>query len=109
MNDKSGEFDVWYMARYMLALFEAGKTFEKELAGYNGTRRCSNGNTPQVADGLPEGDFFGNLPLEYRMFLKLPWKYVIDTVADIARGLGDGSTEDVIKGLFDDGSKSRYM
>lgn len=100
MSQRNEESSEESLIKYMFALFEAGKTFEREITIYDSGEKNSRAVFRSATDRFLKENFFDKLPLEYRAILKLPWKYVIGTVADMIKEIGDGPTEDVIKNLL---------
>jgi hypothetical protein len=88
------------VSKYVSALFKAEEAFTKELMEYDkhGNDKQSNYVPPAISN-LVSGSLMKKLPLKYRLMLKLPWHSTIEMVTGFLKGLGDGSTEDVIIGL----------
>ena len=95
-NEESGEESF---VKYILALFEAGKAFKEEIKNYEIEMNKNKKHPPSPTNKFLDDVFLKKLPLEYRMLLKLPWKYVVDMGAEFVKGIADGPAEDVIKNL----------
>lgn len=86
--------------RYISALFRAEEAFLKELVEYkrdeNNNLDRNNNLIDKISDTL-----FKNLPLEYRIALKLPWEYTVDIFSNFLKNLGKGTTKDVLINLVE--------
>ena len=98
-SDLKGE-DV---GKYVSALFRAEEAFRKELEGYDkGKKPVKNGKDDDIASvvsSIVSGAFFKQLPLKYRVALKLPWRYAVDMLSGFLKELGSGSAEDVVTNI----------
>jgi len=91
------------LEKYVSALFKAEEAFRKELKEYEkkDKKTTENGATPAtpLISDLLSGVLFKQLPLKYKLALKLPWQYAVDAFSGFLKELGEGSTEDVITNL----------
>jgi hypothetical protein len=88
------------IGRYISALFKAEETFRKELAEYGKDKVPEkNRDIATTVSSVVSGTFFKQLPLKYRVAMKLPWNYLVDIMSGFLKELGDGSAEDVVTGL----------
>lgn len=87
------------VAKYISALFRAEEAFRKELSEYKHDGDSKKDELESVVKDAITGTLFKQLPLKYRLALKLSWPYVVDSLASFLKELGSGLMEDVLTGF----------
>lgn len=85
------------IGKYVSALFRAEEAFRKELADYE--KNKSDGLQNVAVTDIVSGMLFKQLPLKYRIALKLPWQYAVEVLAGFLKEFGSGSIEEVVTGM----------